>query len=151
MAALPEAVAVTFFSDYAAALDWSPQQLDALDAIETWLGRLDRQQFYLAGYAGTGKTTLLQQVAAVAVDQVRFAAFTGKAASVLARKGCDGATTIDRLIYHHPFRWRCERRCGAAPCRELCPSARQEWLGRELDPGSEIDAAELRTVAEAGR
>src|SRR6185369_15974158 len=67
-------------------LDWSPQQLHALDAINTWICKRDRPWFYLAGYAGTGKTTLLQHIAATAGEDVRFAAYTGKATSVMRRK-----------------------------------------------------------------
>lgn len=54
--------------------------------------------FYLAGYAGSGKTTLAKELAADA-GVVAFCAYTGKAAHVLAQKGCPGATTIHRLIY----------------------------------------------------
>jgi exodeoxyribonuclease-5 len=129
-------------------LDWSPQQLDALDKVETWLGKLDQPTFYLSGFAGSGKSTLLRRIAATAGDDVLFAAFTGKAASVMRRKGCADATTIDRLIYHHPFRWRCEQNCGSPPCRNLCSSARQEWLGRQLNPASEVAAADLVIIDE---
>ncbi|NET72457.1 MAG: AAA family ATPase [Sphaerospermopsis sp. SIO1G2] len=51
------------------------------------------------GYAGTGKTTLANHIAANSGRTVHFAAFTGKAASVLRSKGCDNATTIHKLIY----------------------------------------------------
>lgn len=49
------------------------------------------------GYAGTGKTTIAKELARTS-DRVLFAAFTGKAASVLTRKGCP-ASTIHGLIY----------------------------------------------------
>ena len=42
-------------------IEWSPQQAQALDQIGAWMNtpKDDRQQvFYLAGYAGTGKSTL---------------------------------------------------------------------------------------------
>jgi ATP-dependent exoDNAse (exonuclease V) alpha subunit len=79
-------------------MNWTPQQGDALQAIAAWLKDPSRQVFYLAGYAGTGKTTLTTEIAGM-VKRVCFAAFTGKAASVMRRKGCDGATTIHSLIY----------------------------------------------------
>jgi exodeoxyribonuclease-5 len=58
----------------------------------------DRQVFRLFGYAGTGKTTLARHLAQD-VKEVRFAAYTGKAAHVLQQKGCHGASTIHSLIY----------------------------------------------------
>ena len=56
------------------------------------------QVFRLFGYAGTGKTTLARHLAE-GVNQVKFAAFTGKAALVMRNKGCGGASTIHSLIY----------------------------------------------------
>lgn len=81
-------------------MKWSPQQDDALTAIEKW--RKDKkspQVFRLFGYAGTGKTTLAKEAAANVKGHVCYAAFTGKAASVMEKKGCGGASTIHRLIY----------------------------------------------------
>lgn len=52
---------------------------------------------YLAGYAGTGKTTLAKKLAEE--FKVAYCAFTGKAAQVLRDKGCEGATTLHKLIY----------------------------------------------------
>jgi exodeoxyribonuclease-5 len=79
---------------------WSPQQDAALRAIRQWqCDRSSPQVFYLAGYAGTGKTTLAKQIAQDTRGEVIFAAFTGKAALVLRQKGCDGARTIHSLIY----------------------------------------------------
>ena len=57
------------------------------------------QVFRLFGYAGTGKTTLARHFAEHADGEVKFAAFTGKAASVMRGKGCKGASTIHSLIY----------------------------------------------------
>ena len=76
-------------------MQFSPQQQQALDAVNTWLRYTDTQVLYLAGYAGTGKTTLAKYLQAS-----YYAAFTGKAASVLRSKGCPDATTIHSLIYH---------------------------------------------------
>jgi exodeoxyribonuclease-5 len=55
--------------------------------------------FYLAGYAGTGKTTLAKHFAEGLNGTVCFCAFTGKAALVMRNKGCVGASTIHSLIY----------------------------------------------------
>ncbi len=55
--------------------------------------------FRLFGYAGTGKTTLAKHIAEGVDGEVKFAAFTGKAASVMRGKGCHGASTIHSLIY----------------------------------------------------
>jgi len=79
----------------------SDEQAKAIAAVMRWLRAPSAKPwFYLAGYAGTGKTTIAQVIAAeVRGGAVHFAAFTGKAASVLRRKGCAGASTIHRLIY----------------------------------------------------
>lgn len=79
---------------------FSPQQDMALKAVSAWLRSPGRQQvFRLFGYAGTGKTTLAREFASGVDGYVLFGAFTGKAAHVLARKGCEGAQTIHSMIY----------------------------------------------------
>jgi exodeoxyribonuclease-5 len=83
---------------------FTPQQDAALRAVEKWLkakpGRGGTPPiFRLFGYAGTGKTTLAKQLAESVDGKVLFAAFTGKAASVMRRKGCERASTIHSLIY----------------------------------------------------
>lgn len=80
-------------------MDWSPDQERALKRIDEWIKAGDSPRFSLGGYAGTGKTTLARHIAENHGGDVRFAAFTGKAASVLRAKGCPGATTIHKLIY----------------------------------------------------
>jgi exodeoxyribonuclease-5 len=77
---------------------WSPQQVQALDAVGQWIRDKNKPWFYLAGYAGTGKTTLARHLAATAGNVV-FGAYTGKAALVLRRSGCAGASTIHSMIY----------------------------------------------------
>jgi exodeoxyribonuclease-5 len=79
-------------------VDFSPQQCAALDAVSEWLSAGDRAWFYLAGYAGTGKTTIARHLAEG--RNALFAAFTGKAAHVMRRAGCLEASTILSLIYH---------------------------------------------------
>ena len=77
----------------------SREQEAALRAIGSWLRDPVRQVFYLAGYAGTGKTTLAQEVATRVRGLTLFAAYTGKAASVLRTKGCPEASMLHSLIY----------------------------------------------------
>ena len=80
-------------------MNWSPQQDNALLAVERWRKAGGAQVFRLFGYAGAGKTTLARHIAENAGGDVAFAAFTGKAAHVMRQKGCAGATTIHSLIY----------------------------------------------------
>lgn len=80
-------------------MQWSADQERALKAIDDWLKRGETTKFSLGGYAGTGKTTLAKHIASNHGGEVKFAAFTGKAASVLRSKGCPGATTIHKLMY----------------------------------------------------
>jgi exodeoxyribonuclease-5 len=84
--------------------EFTPHQDDALLAVSDWLkakpGKGNTPPvFRLFGFAGTGKTTLATHIAEGVDGEVKFAAFTGKAASVMRGKGCRGATTIHSLIY----------------------------------------------------
>ncbi|HKS84403.1 MAG TPA: AAA family ATPase, partial [Pseudolabrys sp.] len=83
---------------------FTPHQENALKVVSEWLKAKPGhngtpQVFRLFGYAGTGKTTLARHVADEADGEVKFAAFTGKAASVMRGKGCRSASTIHSLIY----------------------------------------------------
>ena len=83
---------------------FSPEQDAALRTIADWLKARPGTSgtpliFRLFGYAGTGKTTLAKTIAEGVDGEVKFAAFTGKAASVMRSKGCSGASTIHSLIY----------------------------------------------------
>jgi exodeoxyribonuclease V len=82
----------------------SDEQAEAIRRIISWYKDKSRQDFYLAGFAGVGKST----VCSVAIEElrqkcgvrhVRTAAYTGKAASVLRKKGNANAQTIHSLIY----------------------------------------------------
>lgn len=82
--------------------DWSPQQERALSDIQDWLRRpatVGEQVYKLFGFAGTGKTTLAKEVNAMVGGAALSCAYTGKAASVLARKGLPGASTVHSAIY----------------------------------------------------
>lgn len=94
-------------------IKWGAQQRVALDGIFSWL-RTDKRSrapiYRLFGYAGTGKTYLAQEVQRFVMSEqspsnnipmgdVLFAAFAGKAASVLRISGCRGAQTLHSLLY----------------------------------------------------
>lgn len=81
-------------------MEWSPQQKEALDKAKRWIENPGQQQvFYLAGYAGTGKSTLARHLAGDVNGMVLYGAYTGKAALVMRQMGCRNATTIHRMIY----------------------------------------------------
>lgn len=81
-------------------MQWSPQQDRALRAARDWINdRRGKQVMRLFGWAGTGKTTLAKEIAAMVDGAVLYGAFTGKAALVLRGKGCTGASTIHSMIY----------------------------------------------------
>ena len=57
----------------------------------------------IAGYAGTGKSTLIKFIISalnVNPEDVCYVAYTGKAATVLQQKGCPNATTAHQLLYY---------------------------------------------------
>lgn len=69
--------------------------------VSRWLASPeDKQLFRLFGYAGTGKTTLARHLAEGVDGTVLFAAYTGKAASVLRSSGATSAQTLHSLIYN---------------------------------------------------
>jgi exodeoxyribonuclease-5 len=88
----------------------SPLQAQAIEAIKDWFQNRTKEQqvFRVFGYAGTGKTTITRHAIAelglasskedCASGGVLYAAFTGKAALVMTRKGTP-ASTIHSLIY----------------------------------------------------
>ncbi|WP_439545796.1 ATP-dependent DNA helicase [Sandarakinorhabdus sp.] len=85
------------------ALPLIPEQHAAINAILAWLGppgsKPRQQVFRLNGPAGTGKTTIMRELRTRQRQRlVLFGAFTGKAASVLRQKGCDGAKTLHSLV-----------------------------------------------------
>lgn len=81
-------------------MQWSPQQDKALQEVNNWFKSKNRKQvFRVFGYAGTGKTTLAKHFAESVDGTVLYAAFTGKAALMMRKNGCFGASTIHSLIY----------------------------------------------------
>lgn len=77
----------------------TPEQEFALTLVQGWYGAHSDHPFRLFGPAGTGKTTLAREIAArLGLGNVVFGAYTGKAASVLTKRGVP-ATTIHSAIY----------------------------------------------------
>lgn len=76
----------------------SQQQGAAVKAVVNWF-KTPSQVFELSGPAGSGKTTLAKSIAQEVGGNVLYLAFTGKAALVLAEKGCTPSQTIHSLIY----------------------------------------------------
>lgn len=82
----------------------SDQQAAAIRAIVDWYrDPAGKQVFYLAGYAGTGKSTVYEFVRNALEDcgaqAIVTCAFTGKAANVLRKKGTPDAMTIHAAVY----------------------------------------------------
>ena len=111
---------------------WSPQQAAALTAVRNWLARTgyksDAQVFYLAGFAGTGKTTLAKHFAED--YETLFAAYTGKAALQMRKSGIPGASTIHSLLYSlvppsSKLISELEQKIAAAPTAELIEQLRK--------------------------
>lgn len=82
------------------------KQWSAIKQIVEWYrgGNKTPQVFYMAGYAGTGKSTIVKFVVEELAEKhpaftPRIAAFTGKAANVLRQKGNPGATTFHSGMY----------------------------------------------------
>lgn len=74
----------------------TPDQVFAAYKAEDWWKNRTKQVFEISGRAGSGKTYciryILQQLG-IPLKKVLFAAFTGKAATVLARNGLPAMTT----------------------------------------------------------
>lgn len=85
----------------------SRSQGKAVVAIEDWYNNRteDQQVFRLFGYAGTGKTTIIEHVLGelgIDYEDIAFGSFTGKAAHVMRKNGLTGAGTIDSKFYIRP-------------------------------------------------
>lgn len=81
------------------------QQSAAAFLIHEWFQNTDNKQvFFLSGYAGTGKTFLvnylIKNILNLDSSSVVFCAYTGKAVSVILQKGEHDAVTIHKLIYN---------------------------------------------------
>lgn len=81
----------------------SEDQVEAIERIESWwLTDTEKQCFTLAGYAGTGKTTVISHLLRNFSSDVVVGTPTGKAALRLREKGVQ-ADTIHRLAYHYKY------------------------------------------------
>lgn len=80
-------------------IHWSPQQEAAIAAVSDWYSQGNDQVFYLAGYAGTGKTTIARHLIDQTGAKPCYGAFTGKAAAVMRNSGCEGAGTLHSKAY----------------------------------------------------
>ena len=72
----------------------SKDQKEVYDKILIWLEQKDNKLLTMAGYAGTGKTTLLSCLARKLNRRVAFCTFTGKASSVLRNKLTDNGVDL---------------------------------------------------------
>jgi exodeoxyribonuclease-5 len=132
---------------------WSPQQDHALQSVAKWLQTRDQPIYRLWGYAGTGKSTLARHFAEGVNGQVLFAAFTGKAASVMHSKGCHNASTIHSLIYRTESVFICPDHpddtywTDAEGCRR-CGNSLMRRPKYTLNPDSPLARASLLIVDE---
>lgn len=81
----------------------SDHQRSAAKRIVGWYADSPSREFYLAGEAGTGKTTIASWVIRHLDEaglRVLVGAYTGKAAAVLRKKGVSQAQTLHSMIYH---------------------------------------------------
>jgi exodeoxyribonuclease-5 len=131
------------------AMNRSPEQESAFDKIMNWHEHSDQKRFVLAGYAGTGKTTLAQQIEEE-IGNTLFAAYTGKAADVLRNKGCPGAGTIHGFLYM-PRKKKTEE--GAKPKDKLAfkYNPKPEWGEADLVIVDEYSMLDSRLIEDIER
>lgn len=82
-------------------MELTPKQQEGLK-ITLERHKANEKYTVISGYAGTGKSTLVKFIIdALDVDQdkVAYAAYTGKAAEVLRKKGNPNAMTLHKLLY----------------------------------------------------
>lgn len=85
-------------------LELDPDQADVFGDVQEWFRRGRDQLYYLGGVAGSGKSTIAHLLAKQTARSVCYGAFTGKAALVMRRAGCQGAATLHSLIYTPKWR-----------------------------------------------
>jgi hypothetical protein len=122
-------------------MTWSAQQEQALIAVRKWFIDPDSSQiFRLFGFAGTGKTTLSQEIANLIEDdgdgKVVYAAFTGKAALVMRQKGrAEAAQCADAPNAGKPRR-SADRRNSAREAPDQRAGGRNRRAATDLAEGS---------------
>jgi ATP-dependent exoDNAse (exonuclease V) alpha subunit len=80
----------------------SREQRDAAADIKRWLAQNSSPFYYLSGFAGVGKTTVVTALQHEFRGSVAYVAPTGKAALILRRKGATEASTIHQFLYRPP-------------------------------------------------
>ncbi len=93
-------------------IELSKKQQEAVDAVVAWYDNflkgnrstIKDREFYLAGHAGSGKTTIAKYIVNVLKEKYKLknivtCAYMGKAVDVLRKKGMPCCSTIHRLIY----------------------------------------------------
>jgi exodeoxyribonuclease-5 len=103
-------------------------QAAAINDVHRWYREGGQGVYRLFGYAGTGKSTVARHIADRLGVTPLYAAYSGKAASVLRSKGAYGAQTIHSLIY------------------KPVGKSREELNQLELDLRAEKDPAEVRRI-----
>ncbi len=90
-----------------AKIEFNEQQQEAIKCAVEWYkgwktGKHRQQVFFLTGRAGTGKTSVAQTIAELCAPRgkIAYIAPTGKAASRLRQKGCEGARTLHQFCYN---------------------------------------------------
>ena len=77
----------------------SAMQRDAIAKVAAWHKAGDEQIFRCFGFAGSGKSHTARHFASQIAGDTAYAAYTGKAAMVMRKSGCEGAGTIHSKIY----------------------------------------------------
>ncbi|MHA2404091.1 MAG: AAA family ATPase, partial [Candidatus Kariarchaeaceae archaeon] len=81
----------------------SKEQTEIYDAINKWLNAIDQPYLTMGGYAGTGKTTIIQELCDARYDlSIHVCALTGKATlNVGAKLNSENVivSTIHKLLY----------------------------------------------------
>lgn len=80
-------------------VEYSEQQVHALETARNWFRSGNSQVLRIFGYAGTGKTFTARGFASEIRGRTHYMAYTGKAAMVMQSAGCRGAMTIHSSIY----------------------------------------------------
>ena len=94
-------------------MELNEKQKKAITLAHDWFYSDSKQQFVIAGYAGTGKTTVVRAIIddlGLSNQEVCFATYTGKAALVLTKMGCE-AITLHKLIYMTQKIWDEKENC----------------------------------------
>ena len=126
----------------ATTMQLTAEQSAAKDAVHEWIKDSSRQIFVLAGYAGTGKSTILGQVLEGA--EPLYLTPTGKAAEVLRKKGL-AAQTI------HSFCYQCLGRSQAGLEFDFVQNSLDGQKLVVIDEASMVNNSMLKDLLGSGR